>query len=169
MPPVFGLVPTYRGRSRGRGGNSHYGRSRGSFYRGRGRGRNDGQNTNVPARGDDGSLLEERFESIRIYDEIDEKLGFGRVQEGSAREGWLVNMHPVREGLSRTIPHLCSTDDDTDRRMGVRKGRSRLLLYSRRWWHVQMHIRLRSVLLHRMQSKSSRFIVSTHSIGIGWP
>lgn len=94
MPPVFGLVPTYRGRGRGRGSNAHYGRSRG-FFRGRGHGRSDGQNTNVPARGDDGTQLEDRFESIRMYDEIDEKLGFGRVQEGSAREGWLVNMHPT--------------------------------------------------------------------------
>lgn len=49
----------------------------------------------APARGEDGSHLEERFESVRVNDEVDEKLGFARVQEGSKREGWLVNMHAV--------------------------------------------------------------------------
>lgn len=94
MSKVFGLVSS--GRARGRGGNrgGYRGSYRGSF-RGRGRGRGGVQNGPAPARGDDGSQLEERFESVRIYDEIDEKLGFVRIQEGAKRDGWLVNMHPV--------------------------------------------------------------------------
>ena len=28
-------------------------------------------------------------------DEVDEKLGFPRIQEGPRKEGWLVNMHPT--------------------------------------------------------------------------
>lgn len=39
--------------------------------------------------------MEEKFEKARIDDEVDEKLGFARFQEGPPREGWLVNMHPV--------------------------------------------------------------------------
>ncbi len=31
-----------------------------------------------------------------MNDEVDEKLGFARIQEGGMKEGWLVNMHPVR-------------------------------------------------------------------------
>ncbi|KAJ7806132.1 hypothetical protein B0H14DRAFT_3768801 [Mycena olivaceomarginata] len=34
------------------------------------------------------------FEQVRVSDELDEKLGFARVQEGLQKEGWLVNMHP---------------------------------------------------------------------------
>jgi DNA polymerase epsilon subunit 1 len=40
--------------------------------------------------------MEERFEQIRVNDEVDAKLGFDRVQESGRREGWLVNMHAVR-------------------------------------------------------------------------
>jgi DNA polymerase epsilon subunit 1 len=49
----------------------------------------------VPARGEDGNQMEERFENVRIYGEIDEKLGFAALAEGAKRDGWLVNMHPV--------------------------------------------------------------------------
>lgn len=93
MPPTFGLVP---GRNRGRGGfrGGQRGWTRGS-YRGRGRGRGGAQAGPAPARGDDGTQLEERFENVRIYDEIDAKLGFSRVEEGTQRDGWLVNMHPT--------------------------------------------------------------------------
>lgn len=78
-----------------RGGSSSF-RSRGrSFYRGRGRGRGGGP-TNAPARDEEGTQLAERFERVQLGDEIDEKLGFPSVQDGQKREGWLVNMHPVR-------------------------------------------------------------------------
>jgi len=105
MPPTFGLVP---GRNRGRGGyrggyrGGQRGWTRGS-YRGRGRGRGAAQAGPAPARGDDGTQLEERFENVRVYDEIDEKLGFARVEEGTQRDGWLVNMHPVRHVLNAEI------------------------------------------------------------------
>ena len=39
--------------------------------------------------------MAERFEQVRLSDEIDTKLGFERVQEGQRREGWLINMHPT--------------------------------------------------------------------------
>ena len=65
--------------------------------RGRGRG---GSSANAPApaptRDEDGTQLAERFEKVALEDEIDEKLGFARLQEGPRKEGWLVNMHPVR-------------------------------------------------------------------------
>ncbi|KAG8844249.1 DNA polymerase epsilon catalytic subunit, partial [Serendipita sp. 411] len=93
MPPIFGLVPN-RGRGRGgyRGGTRGW--NRGSF-RGRGRGGSAQDKPSVPARGDDATHLEERFESVKIYNEIDEKLGFGPIEEGGKRDGWLVNMHPT--------------------------------------------------------------------------
>ncbi|KAF5367571.1 hypothetical protein D9758_003792 [Tetrapyrgos nigripes] len=78
-------------------------RARGSFrpagYRGRGRGRGRGGAANstrdAPRREDDGTQLAERFERIKVNDEVDEKLGFAAIQEGGMREGWLVNMHPT--------------------------------------------------------------------------
>jgi DNA polymerase epsilon subunit 1 len=90
---TFGLVSS-RARGRGfRGGSTHY---RGG--RGRGRGGSSSsapKDTPAPLRDEDGTALEERFESVRVNDEVDEKLGFARVQEGKPREGWLINMHPV--------------------------------------------------------------------------
>lgn len=85
-------------RGRGRG----FPRSNTSFRGGRGRGRGRGRggaaartgDTVQPKREDDGTLLAERFEQVRLSDEIDEKLGFARVSEGR-KEGWLINMHPV--------------------------------------------------------------------------
>lgn len=90
---TFGLVSSKRGKGSVRGG------SRGSF-RGRGRGRGGAQSNtthNIPAplRDEDGTALEDRFEQVNISDSVDSKLGFDRVQEGSKKEGWLVNMHPV--------------------------------------------------------------------------
>ena len=92
--------------TRFRGGSSSY---RGSSFRGsssyrgsyRGRGRGGSSNTGgasgpAPARDDEGTALAERFERTALEDEIDEKMGFARVSEGARREGWLINMHPVR-------------------------------------------------------------------------
>jgi DNA polymerase epsilon subunit 1 len=96
---TFGLTSSRRARGSVRG-STHF---RGSRGRGRGRGQGQGsrsdQNTHdvpAPQREDDGTQLAERFEQVRVNDEVDERLGFARVQEGSRREGWLVNMHPVR-------------------------------------------------------------------------
>ncbi|KAI6112282.1 hypothetical protein EDD16DRAFT_1176350 [Pisolithus croceorrhizus] len=94
----FGLSSS--GGSRGRGGFRGGFRSNAAFRGGRGRGRGT-TNGRAPAEGpapqreDDGSQLAERFEQVRLSDEIDEKLGFARVQEGQRREGWLINMHPT--------------------------------------------------------------------------
>jgi DNA polymerase epsilon subunit 1 len=100
---TFGLVSS-RSKSRGFRGNTS--------YRGRGRGRGGSANagsandTPAPLRDEDGTQLEERFEQIRVNDEVDEKLGFGRLQEGVKKEGWLVNMHPVSFMLSCYIRPL---------------------------------------------------------------
>ena len=98
---TFGLASNGRGRG-GRGGRAGY---RGSTYyrggRGRGRGGRGASNGNAPGEGpapkreDDGTQLAERFEQVQLSDEIDEKFGFARVQEGGQRDGWLINMHPT--------------------------------------------------------------------------
>lgn len=92
----FGLSSS---RVRFNGGNRGF-RGRGSF-RGRGRGGGSsggagGPDRPAPVREEDGTQLAEKFERIGLSDEIDEKLGFGRVQDGPRKEGWLINMHPVR-------------------------------------------------------------------------
>ncbi|KAL1944013.1 hypothetical protein VTO73DRAFT_3831 [Trametes versicolor] len=82
-----------RGGSRGFRGNSN------TSYRGRGRGRGRGgggaPSDAQPLRDEEGNQLTERFEQVKTNDEVDEKLGFARVQEGPLREGWLINMHPT--------------------------------------------------------------------------
>ncbi|KDQ64760.1 hypothetical protein JAAARDRAFT_145864 [Jaapia argillacea MUCL 33604] len=90
----FGLA------SRGRGGGRGNFRSYRGGFRGRGRGRGRGGASGsgdapAPQRDDDGTQLAERFEQVKLANEVDEKLGFVTVQEGGAREGWLVNMHPT--------------------------------------------------------------------------
>ncbi|KAH9829904.1 uncharacterized protein C8Q71DRAFT_789146 [Rhodofomes roseus] len=97
-------------RGRGRGsrfgtrGSSHY---RGGRGRGRGRGRGGAPADAQPQREEDGTQLAERFEQVELNDEVDEKLGFARVLEGSRREGWLINMHPVSSPSE--VLHRCST------------------------------------------------------------
>ncbi|TFK37082.1 hypothetical protein BDQ12DRAFT_736481 [Crucibulum laeve] len=87
----FGL--TSRGRGRGSFRAAGY---RGGSYRGRGRGRGGARTGDTaPVREDDGTLLAEKFEKAALENEIDEKLGFERIQEGPRKEGWLVNMHPT--------------------------------------------------------------------------
>lgn len=85
--------------ARGRGGRGSFrsGYRGGSSWRGRGRGRGGatGGGDAGPKREDDGTQLAEKFERAALNDEIDEKLGFARVQEGVKKEGWLINMHPV--------------------------------------------------------------------------
>ncbi|KAL0581436.1 DNA polymerase epsilon catalytic subunit [Marasmius crinis-equi] len=82
------------GLSSNRGSNTRF---RGGFRgRGRGRGRGGSSKGNEgPRREEDGTHLAERFERVKLNDEIDEKLGFPAIQEGATREGWLVNMHPT--------------------------------------------------------------------------
>jgi DNA polymerase epsilon subunit 1 len=88
----FGLTPRTRGRGTSRG-SWRGGSWRGG--RGRGRGVAKAPGDPAPAREDDGTQLTERFERVSLSDEIDEKLGFEKVQEGERKEGWLINMHTV--------------------------------------------------------------------------
>ncbi|KAI0330341.1 DUF1744-domain-containing protein [Cubamyces sp. BRFM 1775] len=84
---------------RGGRGSSRFGyRGNTSFRGGRGRGRGRGNvlaSDAPPQRDEEGNQLAERFEQVKTNDEVDEKLGFVRVQEGPPREGWLINMHPT--------------------------------------------------------------------------
>lgn len=120
----FGLSSARGGGSRGsfrgyRGGGSWRG---GRGGRGRG-GAKAGEG--APKREDDGTQLAEKFEQVRISDELDEKLGFARVQEGLQKEGWLVNMHPVcHTRLLSRITSLCTIDAGEGRGMAVWQGRS---------------------------------------------
>jgi len=79
-----------------RGSNSFRG------FRGRGRGSSSAARSDAtpkPKEDDEGTRLAERFEQVQLYDDIDDKLGFARIQQGPKREGWLVNMHPVECNL----------------------------------------------------------------------
>lgn len=146
------------GGSRGRGfsrfgyrGSTHF---RGGRGRGRGRGRGGaGTSENRPQREDDGTQMAERFEQVRLQDEVDEKMGFARVSEGLPKEGWLVNMHPVC--VVSQVVGLCWLIFwiGSGKRPGVsgRESCGGLLFYSRRWRDVQVHVPIRAVLLHRMQ------------------
>lgn len=53
----------------------------------------------APQREDDGTAAAERFEEVRVWDDIDTKLGFERFESGRAsgeeKVGWMVNMHQV--------------------------------------------------------------------------
>lgn len=93
---TFGLTSSRRARgSSYRGGSFRGGNNtRGTPSRGRGRGGAASGSADLK-REDDGTKLAERFEEVALKDEIDEKLGFARIQEGPRREAWLVNMHPV--------------------------------------------------------------------------
>jgi len=96
---TFGLSSS-RGVRGGRFSGSRRGSFRGSFRgnRGRGRGRgagNTGKSESAPVREEDGTQLAERFERVILNDEVDERLGFERVDQGPRREGWLINMHTV--------------------------------------------------------------------------
>lgn len=88
---TFGLTSSRRGRGGFRGSN----RGNTSFRGGRGRGRGANNAGSGPKRDNDGTKLAERFERITLDDEVGEKLGFSRIQEGPKKEAWLVNMHPV--------------------------------------------------------------------------
>ncbi|KAL9936385.1 hypothetical protein V8E36_004453, partial [Tilletia maclaganii] len=105
-PRTFGL--TSSGAGRGRSSSS----GRGNFRR---RGGHTGASSYQPgssardnntkdavraagttiSRADDGSTLEERFQTVHTRDTIDTALGFERLEHGPAQEAWLVNMHPT--------------------------------------------------------------------------
>ena len=90
---TFGLTSRRgRGSFRGSRGSTHF---RGSRGRGGARGGSANASVSVPTKDEEGTQLAERFENVRLNDEVDEKMGFPKIQEGARREGWLVNMHPV--------------------------------------------------------------------------
>ena len=94
-------------RGNGRGGSRFGYRGNNTSFRGgrgRGRGRGGAPTDAPPQRDEEGNQLAERFEQVKTNDEVDEKLGFARVQEGPMRQGWLINMHPVCGPLSSYAP-----------------------------------------------------------------
>lgn len=109
--PTFGLTSSRgRGRGGGRGGGSNTrftGNKRGSWQKRGGGSSGGGGDSNAGSvvidRGDDGNAAAEKFEEVRIKDEIDEKMGFWRWEGGASgvdgngeeKVGWLVNMHQV--------------------------------------------------------------------------
>ncbi|ETS61130.1 hypothetical protein PaG_05080 [Moesziomyces aphidis] len=95
MPSTFGLTS--------RGSNV---RSRGTFRK-RGGGPRSGSFKSATEKAiadaaaqlvkgvEDGTAVEERFQEVKVRDDIDEKLGFHRLEQGETRQAWLVNMHPT--------------------------------------------------------------------------
>lgn len=92
---------SFRGRGRGSSSGSNTRFTGKRSFRGRGGGGGGGVAYGIdrpaPAREDDGTAAAEKFEEVKIQDEIDEKLGFWRFEsskaEGEKKIGWLVNMH----------------------------------------------------------------------------
>jgi len=98
------LKPNRCGSSRGGGSNTRFtGKRGGGSFRGKGRGGGVAYGIDRPApqREDDGTAAAEKFEEVRVWDEIDTKLGFERFESGRAsgeeKVGWMVNMHQVRQ------------------------------------------------------------------------
>lgn len=141
-----------RGGSRGfRGNNTSF---RGGRGRGRGRGGGAAPTDAQLQRDEEGNQLTERFEQVKTNDEVDEKLGFARVQEGPVREGWLINMHPVsglRNVCGVATRLTACLDTHEGRRLAWREGCRGLLLHPRRRQHVQEHAAVRALLLHSLQ------------------
>ncbi|GAA5995500.1 DNA polymerase epsilon catalytic subunit [Rhodotorula paludigena] len=67
-------------------------RGGGSSFRGRGRGRGGHTGGTVLKTLTEGTRDDDRLDDARVWDELDEKLGFPKFQEGASRQGWLVNM-----------------------------------------------------------------------------
>lgn len=44
---------------------------------------------------DEATLQEQRFDDVVTLDRIDTSLGFERIEQGAARQAWLVSMHPT--------------------------------------------------------------------------
>ncbi|KAI1296371.1 DNA polymerase epsilon catalytic subunit [Mortierella claussenii] len=86
--------------------SSRSGASRGGRGRGGGPGGRGGRAYRAPSAqsaqaqpfvptGDEGTHVEQRFDDAALQDEIDEKLGFLKFQEGPDKLGWLINQHPT--------------------------------------------------------------------------
>jgi DNA polymerase epsilon subunit 1 len=101
---------SFRGRGRGGGSNTRFTGKKSSFrgsssYKGNKTRGDSGIDRPAPKRDDDGTAQQERFEEVRNWDEIDERMGFWRFESGKVggegRVGWLVNMHQVSDGSER--------------------------------------------------------------------
>ncbi|WVN90957.1 DNA polymerase epsilon catalytic subunit A [Cryptococcus depauperatus CBS 7841] len=93
-----------RGRGRGGGSNNRFTGKR----RGRGGGVAYGiERPSAQLNREDGTAVAEKFEEIKSYDDIDEKIGFWRFEsdkaEGEEKIGWLINMHQT---LIKSDVHL---------------------------------------------------------------
>lgn len=44
----------------------------------------------------EGTREDDKLDDARVWDELDERLGFPKFVEGDRRQGWLVNMKEVR-------------------------------------------------------------------------
>lgn len=95
------LKPNRGGPSRGGSNTRFTGKRGGGSFRGKGKGGGVAYGIDRPApqREDDGTAAAEKFEEVRVWDEIDTKLGFERFESGRAsgeeKVGWMVNMHQV--------------------------------------------------------------------------
>lgn len=163
------LAPKRGGPSRGGGSNTRFTGRRGGPSRGRsGRGGGSGGvaygiDRPAPAREDDGTAAAEKFEEVKAWDDIDEKLGFYRFESsrasGEEKVGWLVNMHQVSsfrpqrsDVLDRelTLPDITAIEHKC-----WRTGCCRFLLHPGRWRVVQGDDTIRAVLLPDMPSQSN--------------
>ncbi|WVW81918.1 DNA polymerase epsilon catalytic subunit A [Kwoniella bestiolae CBS 10118] len=102
---------SFRGRGRGGGSNTRFtGKKRSA----RGGGVAYGIDRPAPKREDDGTAAAEKFEEVKIQDEIDEKLGFWRFEssraDGEKKIGWLVNMHQTLVQSSTHAGGLAAVD-----------------------------------------------------------
>ena len=88
-PSTLGLVPSRSTSARGRG-----------TFRRRGGGPNNRSARGIAtgpsgAEANAASQAEQRLATAREHDAIDERMGFQRLDQGEARQGWMVNMHPT--------------------------------------------------------------------------
>lgn len=88
--PEFGVSS-----SRGNGGRGM--RGRGGLKLGSTRATTSFQQFGLPTGGSkiEASNVDQRFEDVRILDNLEIPFGFERYQEGPERLGWLLNMHEV--------------------------------------------------------------------------
>jgi DNA polymerase epsilon subunit 1 len=134
------LKPNRGGPSRGGGSNTRFtGKRGGGSSRGKGRGGGVAYGIDRPApqREDDGTAAAEKFEEVRVWDEIDTKLGFERFESGRAsgeeKVGWMVNMHQVGQA-SRARDIGAKADSSDTPYVRIQPGRyscCRFLLYPR--------------------------------------
>ncbi|KAK4686206.1 DNA polymerase epsilon subunit 1, partial [Tremellales sp. Uapishka_1] len=103
---------SYRARGRGGGSNTRF-----TGRKGGGRGGSKvahGIDRPAPVRDQDGTAQQEKFEEVKNWDEIDQRLGFWRFESGVAagetKIGWLVNMHQTLLQSTSTSTGIAAVD-----------------------------------------------------------